>query len=88
MLFATAFALIAGCAGAAPAAGGACNADRARFAAGQLLTADLEREARLRSGAATVRVIRPGQMVTLEYNEQRLNIEVDAAGRVTRVRCG
>lgn len=88
MMCAAAFAQIAGCAGAASPAGGACNAERARFAVGRPLNADLENEARLRAGAAWVRVIRPGQMVTMEYNEQRLNIEVDAAGRVIRVRCG
>jgi peptidase inhibitor I78 family protein len=55
---------------------------------GRPLTADLENEALARSGGGVVRVIRPGQMVTMEFNERRLNIEVDAAGRVIRVRCG
>jgi hypothetical protein len=71
-----------------PAPTGACNAAGARFAAGRPLTPQLEQEARVRSGAAMVRILRPGQVVTLEYNEQRLNIEIDASGRVIRIRCG
>ncbi len=34
------------------------------------------------------RILRPGQMVTKEYNAQRLNLEVDANGRIVAVRCG
>jgi len=35
-----------------------------------------------------VRMIRPGQAVTMDFREDRLNIEFDAAGRVLRVFCG
>ncbi|KPP93170.1 MAG: Peptidase inhibitor I78 family [Rhodobacteraceae bacterium HLUCCA08] len=35
-----------------------------------------------------VRVIRPGQPVTMDYRVDRLNIELDAADRVMRVTCG
>jgi peptidase inhibitor I78 family protein len=69
-------------------AGGTCDAVAARFAVGLPLTAQLENDARARSGAKVVRVVRPGQMITLEFNAERLNIEVDGSGRVIRVRCG
>jgi len=36
----------------------------------------------------TVRVIRPGMAVTMDYIAKRLNIEVDDAGTITRVSCG
>lgn len=72
---------------AAPAAG-VCNAAGAQFALGQSLTAQVQTEAQTRSGAKIVRVLRPGQMVTMEFNEQRLNLEVDGTGRVIQVRCG
>jgi hypothetical protein len=65
-----------------------CHADGARFTLGQAVTPQLAEQARERSGARRVRVIRPGDMVTLEFDPGRLNIELDAAGRVRQVRCG
>ena len=38
--------------------------------------------------ARSWRILRPGQMVTKEFNAQRLNLEVDANGRIVAVRCG
>ncbi|WP_254216473.1 I78 family peptidase inhibitor [Tabrizicola sp. TH137] len=35
-----------------------------------------------------VRVIYPGSAVTMDFNPERLNFEVDRAGRVARVTCG
>lgn len=34
------------------------------------------------------RVIEPGMAVTMDYSPARLNIELDDAGRITRVACG
>lgn len=34
------------------------------------------------------RVIEPGMAVTMDYNPTRLNIELDAGGRIIRVTCG
>ena len=80
---------------AAPAASAAapepvyqCNADGARFAVGQPLSPQLEAAARVRAGAGTVRALKPGEAVTMELNDGRLNLDVDARGRVTDVRCG
>ncbi len=70
------------------AGGGECNIDGAQFALGRYLNAQLAAEAQIRSGALAVRVLQPGQMVTMEFNAQRLNLEVDAQGRVIRVQCG
>lgn len=85
--------VLAGCAIApAPApvdpGGGACNAAGAQFVVGRNADAATQEAARLRSGARIVRTLRPGQVVTLEYSGERLNLELDANGRVTRVRCG
>ena len=44
--------------------------------------------ARVRSGAHMARILRPGQMITKEFNAQRLNLEVDGSGRIVAVRCG
>ena len=38
--------------------------------------------------ANPVRVIRPGDLVTLDFNPQRLNFELDEAGAIARIRCG
>ena len=95
-------ALMAGCAshGQAPAAAptptqaqapapeALCNAQPAQAAVGQSSTASVVESARGRSGARMVRILRPGQMVTKEFDTQRLNLEVDANGRILAVRCG
>ncbi len=39
------------------------------------------------SFAQPVRIIRPGTAVTMDYRPDRLNIEIDASGRVARVHC-
>lgn len=72
----------------APSPGGTCQAAGARFAVGQVATGALLADAQRRAGAQQVRVLRPGQAVTLEFNPARLNLEVDATERVTGVRCG
>jgi hypothetical protein len=71
-----------------PARPGACRADEARFAIGQSISPALAEQARQRAGALRVRAIRPGQMVTMEFDDSRLNLDVDAGGKVTNVRCG
>lgn len=59
----------------------------ARFV-GREGTQALATEARDAAGAAVVRWLRPGQVVTMEYRRDRLNIEIDARGRVRALRCG
>ena len=90
--------LLTACAGAPQAAGSPepppsavarrCNAAPAQFAVGHTADAALAEDARIRSGARTVRVLRPNEVVTMEFNAERLNLAVDQAGRVTRVNCG
>lgn len=66
-----------------------CNADAAKPAAlGQVATAEAVERARIDAGAQMARVLKPGQMVTMEYREGRLNIDVDAANVITNLRCG
>ncbi len=38
--------------------------------------------------AATVRVLPPNSIATMDFNPARLNIETDASGIITRVSCG
>jgi len=37
---------------------------------------------------ALVRVIRPGDAVTLDFNPVRLNVELDGDGTITKLYCG
>ena len=71
----------------APAAGN-CNADAGQFAVGQTYTDRIAEAVRSRSGARIARPLRAGQVVTMEYAGDRINITLDAADRVTGVRCG
>jgi predicted methyltransferase len=65
-----------------------CDAAPAQDLVGQLLSDALREKAKAASGAKGVRVIRPGQAVTMEYRMDRLNILVDDKDAVTAVRCG
>lgn len=78
-------------AGEMPVHGGtgrACEAARAQMLIGQAASAALGAEALRLSGAGTLRWLPPGAIVTMDYREDRLNVELDANNRVTRVRCG
>lgn len=65
-----------------------CDATQARFAIGQLATPELQEDARNKAGASTVRLLRPDQVVTMEYNGERLNLRVNAQDIVQQVNCG
>uniref|UniRef100_UPI001F49575D I78 family peptidase inhibitor n=1 Tax=Xanthomonas vesicatoria TaxID=56460 RepID=UPI001F49575D len=52
------------------------------------ITDAVVKQTRRDSGAKSVRVLKPGQMVTMEVHGERLNLEVDAKSVVTAVRCG
>ncbi|MBD9393314.1 I78 family peptidase inhibitor [Acidovorax sp. ACV01] len=77
-----------GLAAAPSAPGGLCNAQPAQSAVGQNSTASVVESARVRSGAQMARILRPGQIITKEFDAQRLNLEVDGNGRILAVRCG
>ena len=72
----------------APAPAVMCNAQPAQSAVGKNSTASVMESARAKSGAQMARILRPGQMVTKEFDAQRLNLEVDGNGRIVAVRCG
>ena len=67
---------------------GSCDAGKAQSLVGRDRSESLGAEAMRLSGAETIRWIRPGDMVTMDYREDRLNLHLDARGRVTKVRCG
>ena len=64
-----------------------CQADTLGWTIGQTADETLVTRAKAEAKARTARVLHPGQMVTMEYNDQRLNLYVDAANKVTRYAC-
>ena len=68
--------------------GGACNAARAQALIGRIATTELGSEAARLTGASALRWIQPNTAVTMDYRPDRLNIELDAQNRITRIRCG
>ena len=81
--------VLAGCATAAPPPplGGRCNAAHLGELVGRPGNAVLGAEALRRSGARRLRWLRPGQMVTMEYRADRLNVHLDAKGQVESFAC-
>jgi len=67
---------------------GQCDAQPAQFIVGQAINDPLAEQARAKAQALSVRLLGPGVIVTQEFEAQRLSIDVDGAGKVTRVRCG
>jgi len=65
-----------------------CDAANAQSAIGQTASQEVVDKVVADSGSGSSRVIKPGQAVTMDFREDRVNIEVDAANVVTAVRCG
>ncbi|WP_108447448.1 I78 family peptidase inhibitor [Halomonas denitrificans] len=93
--------LLAGCAGGsttpdpAPAppppevtAGSDCDATSLQDRLGQRFTAALGEALQAESGAATLRVLHPGTVATLDYRQDRLNVRLDERDIITAIDCG
>jgi len=65
-----------------------CNADAAATYVGRRASADNIEGARKAAGADIARTLSPGQVVTMEYRDGRLNLHIDAARTITRITCG
>jgi len=88
---AIAFALsaLAGCAtSASPSVVGGCNSELGQSAVGQAVTPDLLEKTRAATGSQTARALRPDDVITMEYNSERINLRVDQGGIVTALYCG
>ncbi|WP_425229655.1 I78 family peptidase inhibitor [Sphingomonas sp.] len=67
---------------------GMCAAAAAEVLVGEHYRRHVPTRARQLSGARTVRVIWPGQMVTQDFREDRLNLRIDHRRTITAVSCG
>ena len=65
-----------------------CNAAPAQGLIGRQASPALAQEAQRLSRAGAVRFLRPGQIVTMEFRADRLNLHLDARDRVERIVCG
>jgi len=65
-----------------------CTSSAVEHFKGQTATPELLEQARQQAGASTARILTPNSVVTLEYNGQRLNLNVDDQRVITRVSCG
>lgn len=65
-----------------------CNADAAQGYVGKTADAATTEAARKAAGAGVARTLSPGQMVTMEYRGDRLNLHIDEDRKITRILCG
>ena len=65
-----------------------CDATAVQGLVGEPAAEALVEQARTDAGADQVRMLKPGQAVTLEFNGARLNVEVDGDNRIVSLRCG
>ena len=83
---------LAGCASQpkaeAVASGGTCNAEPVQSYVGKSASDANLQAAFKASGAKSMRSIKPGQAVTMDYREDRVNVHQDASGNIERISCG
>ena len=79
---------LGGCAMTAKPAASDCRADGVQSSVGQRYMATLGTRLQRTATARTVRVIRPGMAVTMDYRTDRLNVTVDDKDLITALRCG
>jgi peptidase inhibitor I78 family protein len=65
-----------------------CNVGKASDVVGQSPTPETQERARTSAGAEVVRVLRHDQPITEEFSASRLNLGLDAEGRIASVNCG
>jgi len=70
-----------------PAVAAQCDASKVLEVIGQLPTPELQERARTAAGARVVRVLRHDQVVTMEFRAGRLNLALDASGRIASANC-
>lgn len=65
-----------------------CDAGAAQWAIGKPATADTIERVRVDSHSRVVRMLHPGQMVTMEFSAERVDIRVDGNNVILAVTCG
>lgn len=65
-----------------------CDADPAQKMVGQKYSDSIAEQARKASGSRTVRTLRPRQVITLEYDPERLTLRLDGNDVIEAIGCG
>lgn len=65
-----------------------CNAEAASWAMGHAVDDDIVERIRVETGSRSVRVIRPGQAVTMDYRGDRVNIKLNERDAIVGISCG
>lgn len=66
----------------------ACDTAPVSWAIGNAASPEVVERAQFESRSRDVRVIEPGQAVTMDYRHDRLNLHVNERGAITRLTCG
>ena len=94
LCFAALAVSLAACSTTPPAAGGpqapsgVCNAEGARWAIGSAVNDDVVNRVLRDTGSRDARVLRPGQAATMDFRQDRVNVDVNDRGAITGIRCG
>lgn len=67
---------------------GACDLDAIQYAIGEPFDEASFSQLKSDSGAQQVRVLRPGDIATMDHRPDRLNIHLDDQDNVEELRCG
>lgn len=67
---------------------GACMPDPVQEWRGRRFTPGAEATLLEKTGAAYLRLVRPGEAVSMDYQTDRLTVELDEAGVILTLRCG
>lgn len=67
---------------------GDCSTEHVQGVLGQHASAERIEQLQQQTHAKTLRVLAPGDAVTLDYNPQRLNIDIDESEVIIRLSCG
>ena len=67
---------------------GPCRTEPLAAMVGRAWANNMRGDALRLSGAEQLRVIRPGDMVTMDYRGDRLNVHLTGEGRIERFACG
>lgn len=73
---------------APPPLAGTCNAEAAHWAIGRAATPEVVDRVVHETRSRAVRVIHPGQAVTMDYNPSRVNIHVNERNAINSITCG
>lgn len=79
---------VSGCATAPESSARSCDASQAQALVGQPAGSEVAAQAQHLSGAGTVRWLHPGDIITMEFRADRLNLVLDAQNRIQSIRCG